>query len=88
MSSGLFPNYYLQVWFSLPIRMFRRLNVYTTVQLLNSALYTVETVKTDPCFRYENETGEERDLVIAKIYPINNHMNGELSTRPFHWYGC
>jgi len=34
----------------------------------------------------EGKTGEERDLGIFKDNPMNNHINGELSTRPFHWY--
>jgi len=42
------------------------------------------TVKTTPCFRYEGETREERNLVIFKDTPMNNHIKGELSTRPFH----
>jgi len=40
------------------------------------------TVKTLP--RYEGETGEERNLVISKDTSMNNHINGELSMRPFH----
>ena len=42
------------------------------------------SVKTTPCFRYEGETGEERNLVIFKDTSMNNHIKGELSTRPFH----
>ena len=41
------------------------------------------TVKTNPCFRYEGKTGKMRNLVIFKDNPMNNHINGELSTRPF-----
>ena len=41
-------------------------------------------VKTTLCFRYEGETGEEHNLVIFKDTALNNHINGELSTRPFH----
>jgi len=46
------------------------------------------TVKTNPCFRYEDETGEERNLVNFKDTSMNNLINGEFSMRPFHWYGC
>jgi len=42
------------------------------------------TVKTTPYFRYEGKTGEERKLVIFEDTPINNHINGKLSTIPFH----
>ena len=42
------------------------------------------TVKTNLCFRYEGGTGEERVLVNFKDIPMNNHINGELSTTPFH----
>jgi len=42
------------------------------------------TVKTNPCFRYEGKTEEERNLIIFKDIYTNNHINGELSTRPFH----
>jgi len=34
------------------------------------------------------KTGEECNLVIFKGTPMNNHMNGKLLTRPFHWYAC
>jgi len=42
------------------------------------------TVETNPCFRNEGKTGKERKLVILKDTPLNNHINGELSTRPSH----
>jgi len=33
---------------------------------------------------YEGESGEERNLVVIfKDTPTNNHINGELSERPF-----
>jgi len=38
----------------------------------------------NPCFRCEGKTEEERNLVISKDTPMNNHINGELSTRPFY----
>jgi len=41
-----------------------------------------------PCFRYEGKTGKERNLVIFTDTLMNNLINGEFSTRPFHWYGC
>ena len=37
---------------------------------------------TNRCFGYEGKTGEERYLVIFKDTP-NDHIDGELSTRPF-----
>jgi len=40
--------------------------------------------KTNLYFRYEGKTGEERILVIFRDIPMNNHINGELWTRPFH----
>jgi len=42
------------------------------------------TGKTGPCFRYEGKIGKERNLVIFKDIPMNNHINGELSNRAFH----
>jgi len=42
------------------------------------------TGKTSTWFRYEDKTREERKLVIFKDAPMNNHINGKLSTRPFH----
>ena len=42
------------------------------------------TVKANPCFRYGGKTGEEHNLVIFKDKSMNSHINGELSTRPFH----
>jgi len=44
----------------------------------------LDTVKTNPCFRYEGKTGEELNLVIFKDNHMNNRINEELSTRPFH----
>jgi len=41
------------------------------------------TVKTDLCLRYEGKTGKERNLVTFKDAPMNNRIDGELSTRPF-----
>jgi len=42
------------------------------------------TLETNPGFRYEDKTGEERNLVIFEDAFMNNHINGELSKRPFH----
>jgi len=44
---------------------------------------------TVPCFNPIPVLGmkvkqEERNLVILEDIPINNHINGELSTRHFH----
>jgi len=39
--------------------------------------------KNEP-LRYEGKTDERRNLSIFKDYSMNNHINGELSTRPFH----
>ena len=47
---------------------------------------TRPAIQTRPTLRYENKTGEERNLVIFKDIPMNSHITGELSTRPFHWY--
>jgi len=33
---------------------------------------------------YASKTGGKGDLVIFKGTPMNNHINEELSTRPFH----
>jgi len=35
----------------------------------------VFTVKTNPCFRCEDKTGKERDLVISEETPMNDHIN-------------
>ena len=35
---------------------------------------------------YEGKTGAERNLVIFNDTPMNNHINGELSPKPFRWY--
>jgi len=43
-----------------------------------------KTVKTNPGFRDEDKTGKERNLGIFKDTPMNKHINGELSKRPFH----
>jgi len=40
----------------------------------------VEQVKTDSCFGYQGKTGEERNLLIFQYTPMNNHINGELTT--------
>jgi len=32
---------------------------------------------------YDGKTAEERNLVILKETPMNNHINGELSKRAF-----
>jgi len=46
------------------------------------------TVKTNPSLRYEGKKSQELNLIIIKDTPmINNHINGELSMRPFH-YDC
>ena len=42
------------------------------------------TVKTNSCFRYGGKTANERHLVIFKDTHMNNHINRELSARPFH----
>jgi len=42
-----------------------------------------ERFKVDTCFGYESKKGVERNLVILKIKPMNNHVHRELS-RPFH----
>ena len=48
------------------------------------------TVKANSCFRQKGKTGEERNLVILKDthMNLNNHFNGELSTRHFYLYVC
>jgi len=40
--------------------------------------------KNDSWFRHEGKKKEERNLGIFKDIPMINHINGELSTRPFH----
>jgi len=40
------------------------------------------TVTTNPRFRYEGKTEEDRNLVTFKDTPLNNLINGKLSTRP------
>jgi len=52
-----------------------------TIQLNQGKKYTV---KTNPCFRYEGKRGEYRNLVTFRNTGMNNHIKGELSTRPFH----
>jgi len=42
------------------------------------------TVKTNPCFSCEGKTRDELILVIFEYTPMTNHINEELSTRPFH----
>jgi len=37
-------------------------------------------VKANP---YEDATREERNLVIFRDTPMNNHIDGEFSPRPF-----
>ena len=44
--------------------------------------YLLESKFSIFCFRYEG--GDKRDLVIFQDTPVINHINGELSTRPFH----
>jgi len=44
----------------------------------------MQTVKTNHWFRYEGKTGEERNLVIFKDTPMNNHIKEAILTRPFH----
>jgi len=36
------------------------------------------TVKTNPCFRYEGQTGEESNLVVFTDSPKDNHVNDKL----------
>jgi len=40
----------------------------------------LNTVKANP---YEDATREERNLVIFRDTPMNNHIDGEFSPRPF-----
>jgi len=38
-----------------------------------------------PCFRYEDETGGDRNLVIFEDKPFNNHaINEKVSSRALH----
>jgi len=41
----------------------------------------VNTAKTNPCFKYEGKTAEERNLVIFKDTPMNDHILMESSRR-------
>jgi len=47
--------------------------------------YTVETNScfrwSHICFRYEGETGGERNLVSFEDKPINDHINENVSSR-------
>ena len=74
------------------LRYFTKLFFYekkenTLHQTLNILLPRIR--KTNPCFMYEGKRREELNLVIFKDIPaMNSHINGKLSTRPIHWYGC
>jgi len=58
--------------------------LFTLIPETNVGLPKPSTVKSYPCFRFEVKTGEEPNLIIFKDTPMNIHVNGELSTGPFH----
>jgi len=51
-------------------------------------IYGTFPTKTNPCFMNKGKTEEERNLVTFKNTPMNNYINGELTTKPFLWCGC
>ena len=78
--------YSLTLSLGLPEFRFLVANLNKYIRNVNNAIEIKESsrlmfAKSNPYFKYEGETGEERRL-SSKDTPTNNRINGELSTRP------